>query len=269
MSKNSVCKKCSLSFSNESDHNQHIVSYHLRGLMINTNDGANIMFSRFETGKFKCPTCFETCLNMNQVLRHLFCEVKVETISSAAKLVDDKSFNNSKKSRNQYTNSNLAMIGQPLKPEIGNYVSNDSYINMQNMDNITCIDEFYKSLSNNAENILPQTTQIDNYSPYMNRNINIANENYHFLELDIDEKMNLAAEPSTSSPFSNEKSQLLSKQEPNIKNQIHERNLGNIITDSNDNLTTTNTCLDYTSSNLFIDEKSISNLRPKGKRKTL
>ena len=72
------CKKCNLSFCSFDEFNEHNLKIHMRGFMINTDSGANIMFSRIDFGKFMCPSCFTPCSNFEEITLHLFCEVSMK-----------------------------------------------------------------------------------------------------------------------------------------------------------------------------------------------
>lgn len=77
------CTECNLSLTSSEEFQEHMSKYHLMGIMINTSKGSNKMFTRTMEGHFNCPTCFGTCENINEVLNHLFCEIKPpETFSS-------------------------------------------------------------------------------------------------------------------------------------------------------------------------------------------
>lgn len=73
-----TCKKCNLNFESAKSLNLHNVTKHMRGFMINTDTGSNVMFSRIGRGKFSCPTCFNVCHNFDEISEHLFCEVETE-----------------------------------------------------------------------------------------------------------------------------------------------------------------------------------------------
>lgn len=70
------CKRCMVDFPNDSLLELHIFEVHLRGLMINTKDGPNYIFSRTKDRNImKCHFCREVCSSLNQVLAHLFCDI--------------------------------------------------------------------------------------------------------------------------------------------------------------------------------------------------
>ena len=68
------CSKCLISFSNRDDYLKHIQQKHLKALIISTDKGYSVAFSRIAPGKFTCPTCYSVCDNIHDVLVHLFCE---------------------------------------------------------------------------------------------------------------------------------------------------------------------------------------------------
>ena len=69
-----TCTKCSLQFNNESEYLKHVQTKHLKSLIINTDTGCTVAFSRVGPGKFTCPTCYSSCKDINDVLSHLLCE---------------------------------------------------------------------------------------------------------------------------------------------------------------------------------------------------
>ena len=72
---NSICcTKCSLKFINRNEYLDHVQTKHLKYLIINTDIGCNVAFSRVAPGKFTCPTCYSACNDINDVLLHLLCE---------------------------------------------------------------------------------------------------------------------------------------------------------------------------------------------------
>ena len=74
------CNKCNLTFDSLEKLNQHNLLIHMRGFMINTDTGANVMFSLIDHGKFMCPTCFRVCSSFEEIPLHLFCELRDEGI---------------------------------------------------------------------------------------------------------------------------------------------------------------------------------------------
>lgn len=190
MTNKNYCKKCDLIINSENEHIQHIISVHIRGLMINDNDGSNIMFSRFENGKFKCPTCYETCTNMNQVLKHLFCEGNVENNYESfaesnendclyfKKLKFDNSGSFSENSSDVLTTGNINLSSSNVydKNKL-DMLQRDGKNELRIEDNI----DIFK-------NTQVMTTKIDR-----NQESYYDNESYHFLDLSL--KSNLEAGP--------------------------------------------------------------------------
>ena len=68
------CSKCLISFSNRDNYLKHIQQKHLKALIISTDKGYSVAFSRTAPGKFTCPTCYSVCDNIHDVLVHIFCE---------------------------------------------------------------------------------------------------------------------------------------------------------------------------------------------------
>ena len=52
---------------------------HMKSLIINTDIGCTVAFSRVGPGKFTCPTCYSACEDINDVLSHLLCEEITES----------------------------------------------------------------------------------------------------------------------------------------------------------------------------------------------
>ena len=63
-----------VSFNNRNEYAKHSQAKHLKSLIINTDKGNTVAFSRISPGKFPCPTCFTICDNVQDVLIHLLCE---------------------------------------------------------------------------------------------------------------------------------------------------------------------------------------------------
>lgn len=72
------CLKCCIDFKNRNDYYIHIQSKHLKSLIINTDTGNTVAFSRVGPSKFVCPTCYLVCKTITDVLFHLFCEEELE-----------------------------------------------------------------------------------------------------------------------------------------------------------------------------------------------
>lgn len=87
------CSECSLNFKDEDEYLIHIQTKHLRSLMINTDKGNNLVFSRTSPGQFICPVCFSICHGINDVFLHLFCK---EPAVADIKLNDFDSINRDK-----------------------------------------------------------------------------------------------------------------------------------------------------------------------------
>ena len=68
------CSKCFISFESRNEYSNHIQSKHLKSLIINTDKGNTIAFSRVGPSKFVCPTCYLVCENIQDILFHLLCE---------------------------------------------------------------------------------------------------------------------------------------------------------------------------------------------------
>ena len=72
---NSICcTKCSVKFINRNEYLKHVQTKHLKYIIINTDIGCSVAFSRVGPGKFTCPTCYSACNDINDVLLHLICE---------------------------------------------------------------------------------------------------------------------------------------------------------------------------------------------------
>lgn len=72
--KESYCFKCCIRFKNRNEYSNHIQTKHLKSLIINTDNGNTVAFSRVGPKKFVCPTCYLVCENIDDIFSHLFCE---------------------------------------------------------------------------------------------------------------------------------------------------------------------------------------------------
>jgi hypothetical protein len=70
---------CLLAFKSRNEYLNHIQSKHLKSLIINTDIGNTVAFSRVGPGKFVCPTCYSGCENIQDILFHLLCEESLES----------------------------------------------------------------------------------------------------------------------------------------------------------------------------------------------
>lgn len=106
------CKMCSLNFESNRALNAHNMTTHMRGFMINTDAGLNIMFSRVGRGMFSCPTCYKICHDFEEISSHLFCEAKNE-YEEEFKFTDECNFQKTRKSKTELSksNGNMAVIG--------------------------------------------------------------------------------------------------------------------------------------------------------------
>ena len=68
------CAQCSIRFNHQKEYLKHVQTKHLKSLIINTDIGCTVAFSRVGPGKFTCPTCYSACKDINDVLSHLLCE---------------------------------------------------------------------------------------------------------------------------------------------------------------------------------------------------
>lgn len=208
MPKENFCNKCRLNFASRNEYNQHMIINHLNGLMINTCDGKNIMFSRFDFGKFKCPTCFETCHDMNQVLEHLFCEINSDNLTNISEINENQPNQNFKKTKIQATETYVSKLKNTLKIENGVNLKAENRIINSNLsseiaeisvpDNITYNshgDDVNGTFLNCAEpikscNFSPPETLSENYQFLVMDNF----ENFEFIHENADNESALIDE---------------------------------------------------------------------------
>lgn len=95
-----ACKKCNLESTNSL--NTHYFTEHIRGFMIITDNGSNIMFARIGRGKFSCPTCFKVCHAFDEITEHLFCESETEEHEN----LEITEVINERKTRKEFNNQN-------------------------------------------------------------------------------------------------------------------------------------------------------------------
>ena len=72
------CAQCSIRFNHQKEYLKHVHMKHLKSLIINTDIGCTVAFSRVGPGIFTCPTCYSVCKDFNDVLSHLLCEETLE-----------------------------------------------------------------------------------------------------------------------------------------------------------------------------------------------
>ena len=72
------CAQCSIKFNHQKEYLEHVEEKHLKSLIINTDIGYTVVFSRVGPGIFTCPICYSACKDINDVLSHLFCKETLE-----------------------------------------------------------------------------------------------------------------------------------------------------------------------------------------------
>jgi hypothetical protein len=135
---------CLLTFKSRNEYINHIQSKHLKSLIINTDKGNTVAFSRVGPSKFVCPTCYSGCENIQDVLFHLLCEESLESEFETSSRLNESTSIETENGNSSAFDSYDFLLTSSYQPNLNNVKNKDENLNTNEYD-ISSSSEMYKS----------------------------------------------------------------------------------------------------------------------------